>query len=105
MKCYECAYFGIERNEVIGMYDVCKHPSKYIPPSGFSDTEHDCEFFRSKSGISKWDSYSQDEKEQILRYLEKQYEEKPITDLTLEEAKSLYIRFLKEIDSNVKINN
>lgn len=105
MKCYECAYFGIERNEVIGMYDVCKHPSKYIPPSGFFDTEHDCEFFRKKSGISKWDSYSQDEKEQILRFLEKEYKEKPITDLTLEEAKSLYIRFLKETDSNVKINN
>ena len=38
-------------------------------------------------------------------FFKKKYEEKPITDLTFEEAKLLYIRFLKETDSNVKINN
>jgi hypothetical protein len=40
-----------------------------------------------------------------IEIFRKKYEEKPITDLTFEEAKLLYIRFLKETDSNVKINN
>ena len=65
MTCYECAYFGIEWNEFLKKtIEFCNHPEKYIPPVGFAYKEHDCEFFKNKSGISKWDSYSEKEKEQ-----------------------------------------
>lgn len=100
MKCYECAYFGIERNEVIGMCDVCKHPSKYIPPSGFSNTEHDCEFFKKKSGVSKWDSYSKDEKEKAREYFQEYYVQNPVGDLTCEQAWTQFVEYLKTTDSD-----
>lgn len=74
MTCYECAYFGIEWNEFLKKtIEFCNHPEKYIPPVGFAYKEHDCEFFKNKSGISKWDSYSEKEKEQALRYFRENY--------------------------------
>ena len=63
MTCYDCAYLGFDRNEVVGMAEMCNHPEKWIPGAGFADSEHECEFFKKKSGVSKWDSYSEDEKE------------------------------------------
>jgi hypothetical protein len=62
MTCYDCAYLGFDRNEVVGMAEMCNHPGKWIPGAGFADSEHECEFFKKKSGVSKWDSYSEDEK-------------------------------------------
>ena len=100
MTCYECAYFGIERNEVIGMCEVCKHPEKYIPPVEFASSEHECEFFKKKSGISKWKVYSDEEKVQVLKHFRKNYAQNPIGDLTCEQAEPLFIEYLKTIDSN-----
>ena len=102
MTCYECAYLEIERNEVVGMIEVCKHPEKYIPPAGFAYKEHDCKFFKKKSGISKWDSYSDEEKAQVLKHFREKYAENPIGDLTCEQAEASYIGYLKETDSNAK---
>lgn len=100
MTCYECAYLEVERNEVVGMIEVCKHPEKYIPPAGFAYKEHDCEFFKNKSGISKWDSYSEKEKEQALRYFRENYYKNPIEGLTCEVAEIDFIEYLKSIDAN-----
>lgn len=100
MTCYECAYFGIERNEVIGMVEVCKYPEKYIPPAGFADIEHGCEFFKNKSGTSKWDSYSDEEKQQALRYFRENYHKNLIEGLTCEEAEMSFIEYLKSVDAN-----
>ena len=100
MTCYECAYFGIEISEVIGMCEVCKHPQKSIPPVGFADSEHECEFFKKKSGISKWDSYSEDEKEKAWEYFQEYYVQNPVGDLTCEQAWPLFVEYLKATDSN-----
>lgn len=53
MTCYDCAYLGFDRNEVVGMAEMCNHPEKWIPGAGFADSEHECEFFKKKSGVSK----------------------------------------------------
>lgn len=52
MTCYDCAYLGFDRNEVVGMAEMCNHPGKWIPGAGFADSEHECEFFKKKSGVS-----------------------------------------------------
>ena len=101
MTCYECAYFGIEWNEFLKKtIEFCNHPEKYIPPVGFAYKEHDCEFFKNKSGISKWDSYSEKEKEQALRYFRENYQKNPIEGLTCEGAEMSFIEYLKNVDAN-----
>ncbi len=101
MTCYECAYFGIEWNEFLKKtIEFCNHPEKYIPPVGFAYKEHDCEFFKNKSGISKLDSYSEKEKEQALRYFRENYHKNPIEGLTCEEAEMSFIEYLKNVDAN-----
>lgn len=100
MTCYDCAYLGFDRNEVVGMAEMCNHPKKWIPGAGFADSEHECEFFKKKSGISKWDSYSEKEKEQALRYFRENYHKNPIEGLTCEGAEMSFIEYLKNVDAN-----
>jgi hypothetical protein len=100
MTCYDCAYLKIERNENIGTLDVCKYPEKYIPPTGYADSEHECEFFKKKSGVSKWDSYSEYEKEKYHEYFRENYAQNPYGDLTYEQAWLLFVEYLKTTDSN-----
>ena len=101
MTCYECSYFGIEWNEFLGKtIEFCNHPEKYIPPVGFAYKEHDCKFFKNKSGISKWDSFSDEEKEQALSYFREYYRQNLIKGLTCDEAEIDFIEYLKSIDAN-----
>lgn len=101
MTCYECAYLGIERNEVVGMCEFCKHPQKYIPPVDFADKENECEFFKKKYGVSKWDLYSDEEKVRALKFFRENYHKNPISNLTREQAEPLYIKYLKTTDASL----
>lgn len=100
MTCYDCAYLGFDRNEVVGMAEMCNHPGKWIPGAGFADSEHECEFFKKKSGVSKWDSYSEDEKEKAREYFQEYYVQNPVGDLTCEQAWAQFVEYLKTTDSN-----
>lgn len=100
MTCYDCAYLGFDRNEVVGMAEMCNHPGKWIPGAGFADSEHECEFFKKKSGVSKWDSYSEDEKEKAREYFQEYYVQNPVGDLTCEQDWAQFVEYLKTTDSN-----
>lgn len=100
MTCHDCAYLGFDRNEVVGMAEMCNHPEKWIPGAGFADSEHECEFFKKKSGVSKLDSYSEDEKEKTREYFQEYYVQNPVGDLTCEQAWTLFVEYLKTTDSN-----
>lgn len=108
MKCADCAY--LEFDCVDGrVFNSCNHALKYVPPvAGYEQIEHECEFFAEKSGISKWDSWSDEEKEEILVEFDKMYhgDDKSFNGIrntyTLEEAKRMYIEHLKNSDKNMK---
>lgn len=58
------------------------------------------EFFKKKSGVSKWDSYSEDEKENAREYFQEYYVQNPVGDLTCEQAWAQFVEYLKTTDSN-----
>ena len=60
----------------------------------------ECEFFKKKSGVSKWDSYSEDEKEKAREYFQEYYVQNPVGDLTCEKAWAQFVEYLKNTDSN-----
>lgn len=107
MKCIDCVYFGFDI--MFGrIVDICTHTQRYIPPTGYANEEHECEFFNEKSGISKWDSYTDEEKEEVLKEFDEKYHGNDETfdgvreTYTFEEAKEMFIEHLKEIDKNRK---
>ena len=108
MKCINCAYF--EFNHIFGMtFNTCNHVQMYVPPAaGYEIEEHECEFFIEKSGISKWESYTDEEKEEILMQFEKMYHgnDKSFDAIRntypFEEAKEMFIGNMKSIDKNRK---
>lgn len=108
MKCIDCAYFGFDYT--IGrVISMCHHGGKYIPPAGgYEIEEHECEFFVEKSGISKWESYTDEEKEEILMEFNKMYHgnDKSFDTIrntyTFEEAKEMFIENMKNTDKNIK---
>lgn len=108
MNCYGCAYFHYEFDPFGQLCDVCKHPQRVIPPVGFADKEHDCEDFIQEAGISKWDSWNEEERKQVLKQLEKMYygNEKSFDIIrntyTFEQVKELFISEMKVKDKNEK---
>ena len=55
---------------------------------------------KKKSGVSKWDSYSEDEKEKAREYFQEYYVQNPVGDLTCEQAWAQFVEYLKTTDSN-----
>lgn len=101
MKCVDCVYLGFDY--VDGrVLNSCNHALKYVPTmAGYEQIEHECEFFTEKTEISKWESYSDEEKEEILMVFDKMYHgnDKSFDEIrntyTFEEAKEMYIESMK----------
>lgn len=108
MKCADCVYLKYEY--VCGaVLNSCKCAYVYVPPAaGYELIEHECDFFTEKSGISKWDSYSDEEKKEILAEFDKMYRgnDKSFDEIrntyTFEEAKEMFIENMKNTDKNAK---
>lgn len=108
MKCIDCAYFGFDYTFGT-MISICNNADKYIPPVGeYEMEEHECEFFTAKSGISKWGSYTDKEKEEFLMEFDKMYHgndksfDRIRNTYTFEEAKEMLIENMKNTDKNRK---
>lgn len=94
MTCYDCAYLGFDRNEVVGMAEMCNHPGNGFLVLDLLTVNMNVNFQKQIWDI-KWDSYSEKEKEQALRYFRENYHKNPIEGLTCEGAEMSFIEYLK----------
>lgn len=74
-------------------------------PTGFADEEHECDDRIAEAGISKWDSFSGEQKEQALKELKELYYGNDKSNLmrktyTFEEVKEIFISDMKNTDKN-----
>ena len=107
-KCIDCAYFEYDFQFGI-ILNSCTHEQVYIPKSpNHEKVEHECDFFIKKSGISKWESYTEEEKEEMLLEFDKKYcnDEEFLKEMreeyTFEELKEMFIENMKNTDKNKK---
>ena len=107
VKCRsDCAYYT-SRNVFTGeAEDDCISPFSfiYVFPYSCSGEMRDCELFQMKSGISKWDSCSDEERQKLSQYnREFYYDHCGMDDSEYEQMQKMWIQFLKETDSNAWI--
>lgn len=108
MKCIDCAYFEYDFQFGI-VLNSCAHEQVCVPrTSNYEKVEHECDFYIKKSGISKWESYAEEEKKEMLLEFDKRYynDEEFLKEMreecTFKELKEMLIENMKNTDKNRK---
>ena len=105
-RCCECAYFHYTSNEIVNFIPICAN-NRFLPVG--SEDKYVCEDFRERAGVSKWDSLSEQEREQYITQFKHTITTSKQFDcilmvMTMDEAVEDFINNLKNTDVNETIS-